>query len=121
MNIKFLATRIELTPELKGHIEKKLSSVEKLIDPTDETVLYEVEIGKTTERHENGDVYKAEVHVRKKGGNIYATAHAEDVLSAMDIVKDEVRHALSSDKEKKETLLRKGQMQIKKLMKRLSW
>lgn len=121
MNIKILGTRIELTPELKGHIEKKLEAADKLMDPTDTTILYEVEVGKTTEHHEKGDIYKAEVHVRKKGGNIYATAHAEDVLSAMDKVKDEIVRALATDKDKKETLLRKGQMQIKKILRRLSW
>lgn len=121
MNIKILATRIELTQDLREHIEKKLESADKLMDPADTTVLYEVEIGRTTDHHEKGDVYKAEVHIRKKGGNIYATAYAEDVLSAMDKVKDDITHALASDKEKKETMLRKGQMQIKKLLKRLSW
>lgn len=121
MNIKIQGTRIELTPDLKSYIEKKLEAVDRLMDSRDETVMYEVEVGKTTEHHEKGDVYKAEVHLRKKGGNLYATAHAEDVLAAIDKIKDEMMHALSSDLEKKETLLRKGQMQIKKILKRFTW
>lgn len=121
MNIKIQGTRIELTPDIKSYIEKKIESVDKLVDSRDEPVIYEVEVGKTTEHHEKGDVYKAEVHLRKKGGNLYATAHAEDVMAAIDKIKDEIIHALSSDKERKETLLRKGQMQIKKMLKRFSW
>ncbi|PIR37917.1 MAG: ribosomal subunit interface protein [Candidatus Zambryskibacteria bacterium CG10_big_fil_rev_8_21_14_0_10_42_12] len=121
MNIKIQGTRIELTPDIKEYVEKKLEAVHKLVDQRDESVLYEVEVGKMTEHHEKGDVYKAEVHLRKKGGNLYATAHAEDVFAAIDKIKDEISHALSSDKEKKETLLRKGQMKIKSLLKRLSW
>jgi len=121
MNIKIQGTRIELTPEIKNYVEKKLEAVGKLVDSSDETVLYEVEVGKTTEHHEKGDVYRAEVHLRKKGGNLYAAAHAEDIFAAIDKIKDEISHALSSDKEKKETLIRKGQAQIKKWLKRFTW
>lgn len=121
MNIKIQGTRIELTPDIKVYIEKKLDAVGKLIDASDETVLYDVEVGKTTEHHEKGDIYRAEIHIRKKGGNLYATETAEDIFSAIDKVKDEIMHALASDKEKRETLLRKGQSHIKRILKRLSW
>lgn len=121
MNIKILGTRIELTPDIKSYIEKKLESVDKIIDRNDETVLYEIEVGKTTEHHEKGDIYKAEIHLRRRKGNLYATAHAEDVFAAIDKMKDEIIHALTSDKDKQETLLRRGQGQIKKLLRRLTW
>ena len=48
MNIKIQGTRIELTPDIKAYVEKKLEAVDKLIDPRDESVMYEVEVGNTT-------------------------------------------------------------------------
>lgn len=118
MNIKITSTNFELTPAIEEYVTKKMLMLDKFFKEGEE-VLCEVEIGKTTNRHKSGDIFKAEVNVLYQGKQFYCVVEKDDLYASIDEVKDEVERSVVSNKTKKMTLLRKGSSKIKALLKRL--
>jgi ribosomal subunit interface protein len=62
MQIKIKTTNIELTDAISSYVEEKLQSLEKFAVPhEEENPLLYVEVGKSTNHHQSGDVFRAEV------------------------------------------------------------
>ena len=118
MNIQIKTTTLSLTPAISEYVEKKLSSVAKFFE-NDSTVKCNVELAKTTNNHNKGDIFKAEVHIVAKDKNIYASVEKEDLYVAIDLVKDDVVREITNSNAKKRSLLRKGGAKIKNLIKGL--
>lgn len=119
MNIKIRAINFDLTEGLEEYVNKKISTLSKFIHGGDE-ILCEVEIGRTTRHHNSGDIFKAEVNIMLPGGRqVYATSEEPDIYSAIDIVRDEAERSLVTEKNKKDTLFRRGAQKIKNLLKRI--
>ncbi|MFA7216810.1 MAG: ribosome-associated translation inhibitor RaiA [Candidatus Paceibacterota bacterium] len=118
MNIKITSTNFDLTPAIEEYITKKMLMIDKFFKENEE-VLCEVEIGKTTNRHKSGDIFKAEVNMSCEGSQFYCVVEKDDLYASIDEVKDGVERSVVSDKTKKITLFRKGSGKIKALLKRL--
>jgi len=113
MRINIKATGIELTSAISDYVNKKISYLEKYLTSD---VVAQVEVGKTTEHHKAGNVFKAEVHVIGGGLDLYAVSEKEDLYAAIDTVKDEIIHTLMHTKTRRETLARRGAQAIKKMI-----
>jgi len=121
MNIKTRAVNFDLTDAISGYVDKKISSLGKFI-PDSSDLLCEVEIGRTTRHHNSGDIFKAEINIMVPSGKqVYAVAEEPELYTAIDIVRDEAERVIVSQKNKKDTLFRRGASQIKNLLKRVSW
>ena len=120
IKVQIKATEIALTPAIKDYAEKKILALEKFFVGAGE-VLAQIEVGKTTQHHKSGNVFRAEVSIRAGGQNYYAVSEKDDLYAAIDEVKDEVAQEVISSKSKKETLFRRGGAKIKELIKRLNW
>lgn len=119
MNINIKATGIELTPAISDYVHKKVSSLEKYISNSD--VVAQVEVGKSTNHHKAGDIYRAEIHLIGGGIDHYAVEETHDLYAAIDKVKDEVAHELTHTKGKKFAMVRRGQRMMKNAMKGFPW
>lgn len=119
MRINIQGTNIELTESIKDYVNKKVVILDKFIDKL-EDVLLEIEIGKTTNHHKQGDIFKAEINISFSGKKFYATSIKEDLYGAIDDVKEQIEYQLIQSKERGETLFRRGARSIKKMMKGLS-
>lgn len=98
---------------------KKISSLEKFLKNGEQT-LCEVELGKTTEHHKSGDIFRAEVNIVESGNTqTYAVAEEADLYAAIDIVRDEAERGIVARKKKKETLFKRGAIKFKELLKRI--
>src|SRR3989344_4587115 len=115
------ATNIALTPAIEDYVDKKLSALDRFVPQGDESLQCAVEVGKTTKHHMKGDVFKAEVNLHIAGKNLYAVSERDDLYAAIDEVKDEIVRQLTAHKTKSTTLMRKGALQIKNIMKGLDW
>ena len=121
MNIKTRAVNFDLTDAIREYVEKKVSSLGKFI-PNSENLLCEVEIGRTTKHHNSGDIFKAEINILLPGGaQVYAVTEEPELYTAIDIVRDEAERVIVSQKNKKDTLFRRGSAQIKNLLKRIDF
>ncbi|MBI3634000.1 MAG: ribosome-associated translation inhibitor RaiA [Candidatus Yonathbacteria bacterium] len=117
MQIKIKATNIEITDAISAYVEEKIESVEKFVVPHQkEEVIADIEIGKTTNHHNSGDVFRAEVMVRVRGKQFRAVSQKDDLYAAIDDVRNELIREINSVKGKERTLVRRGAGMIKDLL-----
>lgn len=119
MKINVKATNITLTPAISDYIDKKVSMLEKFWSNIPEA-LVNIEVGRTTNHHKSGEVYKAEIRLNINGDDYYVTKETEDLYSAIDEVKDEVAHKITVSKKKSLHLLRRGSARVKEMMKNIN-
>jgi ribosomal subunit interface protein len=110
-NVK--ATNIKLTQEISDYLDKRLQSIEKLIDPNDTSAIFDIEIGKTTEHHQTGNIFRAEINLHIAGKQFRATSEAETILNAIDKTEKDIIKELRRAKDKKQRLLKRGGNAIK--------
>ena len=116
-NIK--ATNIELTGAINDYVNKRLSGIEKFTKSEDNVIAY-IEVGKTTNHHKRGDVFRAEFNIEISGNKFYAFSEKEDLYSAIDGAREELIRQVSSSKDRKQTLFKRGSSSIKKMLKGIS-
>jgi putative sigma-54 modulation protein len=121
MHIKKIhALNMVLTDAIRSYTEGKLLSLQKLTTHFDALAGCDVEIGKETEHHHKGQIFRAEVNLTIPGGFLRAEARDENLYSAIDKVKDELKHQLIKAEKKRRSRARKGQKVWKRLSS-LSW
>lgn len=119
MKINTKATGITLTPAISEYVDKKVDMLQKFFREGDE-VLINVEVGKISNHHKSGDIFRAEIQVVTNGQTYYAEAETEDLYASIDEVKDEIAYELTSRRKKAIRLFRRGGAQIKNLLKGMS-
>lgn len=115
------ATGISLDPSIDDAIAKVVSSIEKFADPKDESALVDIEVGKTTNHHRSGDIFRAEINFHSKVGDLRAEAEKGDLFAALAAAKDEIVEALRSTKAKKMDFVRRNGLRLKQMLKGLPW
>lgn len=109
---------MELTPAISDYLGKKLSALEKFVDESVEGIA-RVEVGRTTNHHHKGDVFRAEINLEFGGNKFRAEAEEADLYRAIDIMKEDVVSEVIRSSKKKRHLLRRGRQKIKDIMRRL--
>ncbi len=82
------ATGIELTDAIKEAVEKDLASLDALTSRWGDAVTADVEVGKTTNHHHKGEIFRAEINLHVSGKTLRAEETAEDLYAA---IKEAVR------------------------------
>lgn len=117
-NIK--GTNIDITPAIADYIDKRFGAFDRFVN-NDPSALCDVEVGVTSRHHKSGDIFKAEVNLRFSGQTFYAVSEKNDLYAAIDEVKDEVVRSITSHKDRSATLMRKGALKIKNIIKGLDF
>ncbi len=118
MNITLKATGFDTTPAISEYVHRKLSTLEKFLGDKKDSITIRVEVGKTTDHHKHGDVFRAEVHITGLGGNdIYVAEETADLYAAIDIVRDEAEQKLITNKDRRSSLIKRGGARIKSMIK----
>ena len=122
MRVQIKATGLFLTPSIEEYARKKVATLEKYLSSKDpENALVSIEIGKTTNHHKSGEIFKAEIFLRESGKEYYVVSEKTDLYEAIDDVRDEIIREITSWKGRARTIFRKGGAKIKNLIKRLNW
>ena len=116
-NIK--ATNMELTNAISDYVNKKVESINKLVDQFKEVIVY-VEVGKTTNHHKQGDFFKAEFDVTIDGEKFFTVSEKSDLYKAIDDAKDQLISRIKNKKNRKSTLFMRGAISVKKMIKGIS-
>ena len=119
MRINEKGTNMKITADIKDYLFKKLEHLEKFLDPADESVLCDVELGKISRHHKNGDVFRTEINIHIAGKNLRAESEKEELFASIDLAKDEMARELKAYKDKKVSLTKKGGAKIKKIVKEI--
>lgn len=118
MNINLKATNISLSPAISEYVDKRLKKVSKIVGP-DPSVQCDIELARTTDHHQKGEIFRAEIHIVGASKDIYASSEKEDLYAAIDDVRDEVLRELKTKKEKQISLIRRGGARMKAMIKGL--
>ena len=118
-NIK--TTDFSMTPVIKDYVEKRVNHLDKFINPEHKDLpMCYVEIGKTTNHHKNGDLFRAEFTLYIGSKSLRTEAEKDDLYVAIDSVTEGMVEELKSFKDKKISLIKRGGAKIKALIKSLT-
>src|SRR4051812_17337641 len=112
-------TNIAASDEVTEYLMKKLGRVEKLMRD-DESALLDVELAKTSEHHQSGDIFRSEFNLMTTGSMYRAEHTAPDLKSAIDLAVDELIESIRSSKHKRTHIVRRGGLKIKNMIKGIS-
>lgn len=90
---------IELTDAIHTFVGEKISSLEKMCEgysPCDVSV----EVGKTTNGQQKGDIWRAELRMTIPGKTFHVERVTDDLYAAIDLAKDALKAQLSDYKRK---------------------
>lgn len=118
MNIRIKATNITMSPAVSEYADKRFNKITKMIGH-DPSIIADVELSKTNEHHQKGDIFRAEIHIVGKGMDIYAASEHEDLYQAIDGVRDEVIREITASKGKRISLMRRSGARVKAMAKGL--
>jgi len=108
MRINLKATHTKLTPAVEERIARICERLEKLANVRDPDALTcAVEVGKITEHHRKGNVYRAEINFVAAGKYFRAVTEGETEVAALDLAHDEIKRELVHWKHKNQSLVRR--------------
>lgn len=116
MKINIKGTGIELTEALTNYVDQVLESVEKII-PDNVDPIVQVEIGKISNHHKSGEIFRAEINIEIDGVLLTAREEMEDLYAAIYAVKEHIIVEIKKMKSKKQSLMRRGGQKIKNILK----
>lgn len=108
MKLNLKATDINISPQVRSYLERKLLSLTKLVDFDDPAVTIDAELGRTTRHHQTGDVFFAEINIYRGKESFRAVTNRPDIMSAIDGMRDAIARELSSRKDKQVSLIRRS-------------
>lgn len=109
------ATNMDLTPAIDAYLADKVRLLEKFV-PDEEETIARVEIGKTTNHHHKGDIFKAEINLHVGRKMFRVVIETDDLYKAIDQMKDEMIREITRAKEKRTHLLKRGHQKIKDMV-----
>ncbi len=97
--IEMRAMNMELTEAIRQYATDKVMSLEKFaarFDPCDVSV----EIGKTSERHQKGEMFTVEILVSIPGDVLRSEVVKDDLYAAVDEAKDDMKRQFVEKKDR---------------------
>ncbi len=120
MNIKIKATNIELTEAISNYANRRILSIQKFVKEIESEILVYIEVGKTTNHHKQGEVFRAEINIDISGSKFYSFSEKEDLYIAIDDAIDEIIRQIKNQKNKKQTLFKRGAKRLKEIIRGMS-
>ena len=100
MRINIKVTNLIMTEGMKNYVQEKMDMLDKYLGNT-QVLNCDVEIGKTTNHHHKGDIFRAEVNLSLTGELLRVEKVEDDLYKAIDKVKEHLAQAIKKDKDKK--------------------
>jgi len=94
LKIDIRGEEIELTEAITEAVEKKLGALDKFLESVGTPKELRVNVGKTTDHHNNGKIFMAEADLLIPGHKIHAEAMGDELYAAIDKLKDELKNRL---------------------------
>lgn len=123
MQINLQSKNIELTEDIKDYVLKRVTNLEKLLSNIESKkgeARVNFEISKTTNHHKAGMIFHADCMINIAGNKFYGSSDHEDLYSAIDEVKEILFKDIQKNKDRRQTLFKRGATSVKKMLKGLS-
>lgn len=119
MQIHFKGTNYDLPANITELARKKVESLAKYIGENRENARAYVDLGKETEAHQNGKIWRADINFDVEGSRFYAKAVEDSIEKAIDRSVSELARELQTARKRQQSLVKKGGGVIKSLMRGL--
>lgn len=123
MQINLQGKNIELTEAIKDYVEKRVTNLEKLLSGIEKEkgeARVNFEVVKTTNHHKAGEIFHASCMINIDGRKFFAECDHEDLYSAIDEIKEILFNDIQKNKDRTQTLFKRGAASVKKMLKGLS-
>lgn len=123
MQINLQGKNFELTDAIKDYVLKRVTNLEKMLSGIEEKggdVKVYFEVGKNTNHHKSGFVFHADCLIKINGKEFYSSVDKEDIYEAIDEIKEVLFRDIEKNKDRKQTLFKRGAASVKKMLKGLS-
>lgn len=117
MQITITGVHIEVTGAIKEYIHEKYEILQKYTKD-DHTARLAIELSKTTEHRQQGDMYQVSALLTRKGKEKSLDTVSDDLYKSIDLMKDKISRELTEGKDKELSLFKRGAHKIKNLVKR---
>ncbi|PIR66829.1 MAG: ribosomal subunit interface protein [Parcubacteria group bacterium CG10_big_fil_rev_8_21_14_0_10_36_14] len=109
-------TNIESSSALSEYLEEKISPLEKYLENFGTPHDLRVELEKTTRHHQSGPLFRAEANINIPGHFFRVEQTAEDIYSAIDMLKNDLERQLSDYSDKLRTKKCEGGREAKDML-----
>lgn len=110
---------MEMTSAIRDYTLERMRTLSKFLPKDDTSAKLEIELSKTTNHHQNGDIFQAEARLHVRGKETALTSTENDLYKAIDVLKDMLARDMSTFKDKERSVFRRGAHKVKSLLKRL--
>lgn len=100
MQIKFKATKLEMTNAIRDYITEKVNMLEKYLKRID-VLNCDFEIEKSVGNQHKGEIFRAEINLEVPGEILRVEKTEPDLYKAIDKVKDHLAEMIKKYKEKR--------------------
>jgi ribosomal subunit interface protein len=114
------AKNIVLTEAISTYLDKRFSVLNKYIEESDDSVILDIEVGKVSNHHKSGDIFRAEANLTGHGLSLRVEEEHSDLYTAIDLAKDQLVEALRAKRHKRIDAIRRGGARIKAFVKGLT-
>lgn len=108
-----------MTNAIREYTLEKMKTLEKYLPKGDTSAQLAVELSKTTNHHQHGDIFQAEGRLHIRGKETMVSTTQSDLYKAIDVLKDMLSRELATYKDKERSVVRRGAHKVKALLKRL--
>jgi ribosomal subunit interface protein len=116
MQINFKGSNYDLPVNVSEYAQKKIEGLTKYLGKNAPEARAYVDLGKETEAHLNGAIWRADINLDVDGNRFYAKAIEDSIEKAIDKAASELGSELRTASERQQSLLKKGGTIIKSLM-----
>ena len=118
MNIRTNTHGIELTQSISEYVEKKLNTIERLLQNVPPETLIEIEIEKDTKQRKDQG-FKVAINVFLPNKRLFASADHDDLYAAIDEAKDEIVSELKKHNTKRRDITRRSAAKVKQIFQKV--
>ncbi len=119
MHITITGVHMEVTDAIREYTFEKMKTLDKYVPKGDTSASLAVELAKTTQHHQHGDVFLAEAQLHIRGKSTALRTTQDDLYKAIDVLKDMLVRELATHKDKERSVVRRSAHKVKMLFKRL--
>ncbi len=116
MQINITHQNFDLTEAIKNYAIQKLSLVDRHIKNSEEAVM-NVEIGRVSLHHKNGNRYEVKIHLRIGSRNLHIESVHEDAYASIDEARDKLSNEISSSGDRERSIVKKLARRFKNFVK----
>lgn len=99
MEFNIKTKNIDLTDAIRSAVEQKLGKLDRMLERFGDAVLIEVEVGKTSEHHNKGPYFRAEIQIWLPDKHIYVDSQKEDLYMAIREARDKAERQIREFRE----------------------